>query len=67
MVTTITTYTVNITKLFSDIISHVKPGEHQPMNSAHVTWFLHIAFVHELSMHACVRPPPKATKNYSHK
>ena len=66
MVTTITTYIVNITKLFSDITSLVKPGEHQPMTSAHVTWFLQIYFAHEFSMHACVRPSPKATKNYSH-
>ena len=63
MVTTITTYIVKTSlKLFSDITSLVKPGEHQPMTSAHVTLFLQIAFVHEFSMHARVRPPLRLLK-----
>ena len=32
------------------------------MTSAHVTSFLQIAFVHEFSMHARVRPPLRLLK-----
>jgi len=39
------------------LLNGFKPGVHRPLAKAQL--FLKITFVHDVSMHACVCPPPK--------